>query len=104
MQSIRYIDFQDLAERCQFSLDELHELLEYGVLPVLHVDSVGLCFPMDCVEPAQKAAQLRRDYALDLFTMGIVMGYLQKIALLERMNASLRSSLQGSSSGGSAII
>ncbi len=97
MHSFRYIEFQELAKRCQITLDELHELLDYGVLPVIQVNSVGLCFPMDCVEHAQKAAQIRRDYALDLFAMGIVMNYLQEIAALKQMNASLRASLESSS-------
>jgi chaperone modulatory protein CbpM len=104
MHSAGYIDFKEMAERCQLSLNELHELLEYGVLPVLHVSSRGLCFPVACLGPAQKAAQIKRDYALDLFAMGIVLDYLQKIDALELANAALRSSLQKPAAGGSAII
>jgi hypothetical protein len=104
MQSACYIEIQEMARQCQLSFDELHELIEYGALPVLHVNSRGLCFPITCLETVQKAAQIKRDYALDLFAMGVVLGYLQKIEVLESANAELRLSLQRSSSSGSAII
>ncbi len=99
-----YVNFREMAERCELHHDELHELIEYGVLPVLHVNSIGLCFPAASLGPAQRAARIRRDYALDLFAMGLVMGYIQKIDDLETANAALRTSLKNSVVGGSDII
>jgi hypothetical protein len=90
MQSVGYIDFQEMAARCELAHDELHELLEYDVLPVLHVNSQGLCFPISCLEWAQKAAKIRVDYALDLFATALVMRYLHRITELERSNTQLR--------------
>ncbi len=90
MQSVGYIDFQEMAARCELAHDELHELLEYDVLPVLHVNSQGLCFPISCLEWVQKAAQIRSDYGLYLFAMALVMRYLHRINELERANTQLR--------------
>lgn len=90
MHSSVYVDFQEMAARCELDDDELHELLEYGVLPVLHLKPQGLCFPISCVEWVQKASRVRSDYALDLFSMAIVMHYLHRINEMERENAQLR--------------
>ena len=94
MRSSGYIDFKEMAARCELSEDELYELLEYGALPVIYVNSSGLCFPLDCVGAAQKAARIKRDYALDLFAMGVVMGYVQRIDELELANMQLRTRLE----------
>ncbi len=95
MQSAVYIEFNEMAARCELAHAELHELLEYGVLPVLHMNSAGLCFPVSCVQWAQKAAQIRRDYALDLFGMAVVMRYEHRIEQLEAVNTQLRERLCG---------
>lgn len=94
MQSAGYIDFQEMAARCELADDELHELLDYSVLPVLHLESQGLWFPITCVEWVQKASKIRRDYALDLFSMAIVMRHLHTISELEVENVKLRAILR----------
>jgi hypothetical protein len=48
---------------------------------------------VSCINSAKKAAQIRRDYALDLFAMAVVMRYLHKIDELETVNARLRTLL-----------
>lgn len=94
MKSSGYVNFKEMAARCELSYDELYELLEYGALPVFYVNSSGICFPLDCVGVAQKAAKIKRDYALDLFAMGVVMGFLQRIDDLELANMQLRTRLE----------
>ncbi len=94
MQSAGYIEFNEMAARCELAHDELHELLEYGVLPVLHVNASGLCFPVSCIHWAQKSAQIRRDYALDLFGMAVVMRYESRVDELEVANALLHKRLR----------
>lgn len=90
MKPLQYIEFNELAFTCRLSHDELTELLEYGVIPLENQHSDGLRIPVGWIAPLQKAAQIRRDYALDLFTMGILVNYIQKIADLENVNFKLR--------------
>jgi chaperone modulatory protein CbpM len=104
MHLTRQIGFIEFAQRCHLSQAELSELLDYGLLPVLQENSSAPALPITCLRSAQKAAQIKRDYALDLFSMGILMVYLQKIEALELANTQLRSSLVNLSEVGSTII
>jgi hypothetical protein len=94
MQSAGYIEFNEMAVRCELAHDELHELLEYGVLPVLHMNSAGLCFPVNCIHWVQRAVRIRRDYDLDLFGMAVVMRYEHRIDELQETNSQLRTLLR----------
>ena len=50
-------------------------------------------FSADCVVPLRAACKLRIDYDLDLFTVALLMGYLNRIDGLERQLQSLRAEL-----------
>lgn len=90
MQLTQSIELKDVAALCQLGPSEVDELLEYGAIPLLETPSDGLRVPNSYVDTLLKAAQIRRDYALDLFTMAILANYIQKISDLEISNSNLR--------------
>ena len=86
---LRRIAQEELADLCGLSSAELEELVEYGALASLAGDAGSRQFGASCVVPLREAARLRNDYALDLFTMSLLLGYLQRIAQLEQQLRSL---------------
>jgi chaperone modulatory protein CbpM len=79
----------ELSRMCALSEAELRELVDYGVLAPLPGPE-GLLFAADCVAPLRHAARVRADFDLDLFTLGLLLGYLRRIDELERRLHSLR--------------
>jgi chaperone modulatory protein CbpM len=81
----RRIDQYELAHMCSLSLGEIDELVDYGALVPLsgEVTSTRL-FSASCVQPLREAARLRSHYDLDLFTVSLLLGYLQRIGHLEQ--------------------
>lgn len=90
MQLTQSIELKDIAALCQLGASELEELLEYGAIPLVETPSNGLRVPNNYVNTLLKAAQIRRDFAFDLFTMAILANYIQKISDLELSNSQLR--------------
>jgi chaperone modulatory protein CbpM len=90
MQSSPFIELNEVAQLCQLDQEDLKELLDYGTIPVVASDSDDVCIPSTSLEALRKASQIRRDYALDLFTMAILVNYLERISELERTNSKLR--------------
>ncbi len=93
----------ELARACGLSADQLDELVEYGALlplptplpgPTPALERVHL-FSATCVIPLRTACHVQRDFDLDLFTAGVLVGYLTRIDTLERQILSLHA--QGSS-------
>lgn len=84
----------ELARMCALSVDELEELVEYGALvPIVSDEPDGRQFSAACVPPLREAARLRRHYDLDLFTVSLLLGYLQRIAQLEQQLRSVHAHL-----------
>ena len=91
---LRRIDQFELADLCHLSLAELDELVEYGALvPSTGDATANRQFSAGCVGPLREAARLRAHYDLDLFTVSLVLGYLQRIAHLEQQLRSSQSHL-----------
>ena len=81
----RGIDQPELAHMCSLSFEELDELVEYGALVPLLGENTGVRqFSASCVAPLREAVRLRSWYDLDLFTVSLLLGYLQRIAHLEQ--------------------
>ena len=87
------LTLHDLADVCGMATTELDELVEYGALqPVLPTaatsapptHSCAALFSSTCVAPLRTAGRLRRDYDLDLFSVGLMLEYLNRIDTLER--------------------
>jgi chaperone modulatory protein CbpM len=81
----RRIDQLELAHMCSLTAAELDELVEYGALvPVVGESATVRQFSASCVAPLREAVRLRSWYDLDLFTVSLLLQYLQRIAQLEQ--------------------
>lgn len=81
----RHIEQSELAQMCSLTMAELDELVDFGALvPLLAEAGGGRQFSASCIAPLREAARLRADYDLDLFTVSLLLGYLQRIAQLEQ--------------------
>ena len=85
----------ELAHICALSVDELDELMDYGALVPMQDDRQERLFSAECAMPLRTAGKLRRDFDLDLFTVGLLLGYLNRIEALERQVQSLQAHLPG---------
>ena len=77
------IEQMELANMCGLNSAELDELVAYGALVPLVGEPGGRHFSASCVAPLREAARLRATHDLDLFTVSLLLGYLQRIAHLE---------------------
>lgn len=90
----RTLGHEELADMCGMSTAEIDELVEYGALePVGGEVEHGLVFSAGLVPSLREAARLRADYDLDVFTVGVLLGYLRRITQLERELRALRAHL-----------
>lgn len=74
----------ELSRACGVSVQELDELVEYGALKPLQGPPEVRTFSAACVATLRTASRLRRDYDLDVFTVALLMEYLNRIEELER--------------------
>jgi hypothetical protein len=95
-QSVDYLSEEEVRAMCQMSLAEIMELIDYGVLRSEMELGDVLFFSMPQVHRLQNASQHRRDYDLDLFSVVLVMGYLQEIADLTQQVIDLHVALANS--------
>lgn len=80
----------ELARSCGLTADDVRELVEYGGLRPLPFPGIDPVFHADALPALREAARLRRDFDLDLFAVAILLGYLERIAVLERQVHSLQ--------------
>ena len=87
------VDAQELCRVCRVSVEELREIVGYGVptVPGREADTFGA----DWLMPLREAARLRRDFDLDLFSVSLVARYLHRIDALEHELRGLRARLPG---------
>jgi chaperone modulatory protein CbpM len=78
------VSLPELARVCGMSPAELGELVDDGVLVPASGAGAAACFTADLVHPLREAARVRAQFDLDLFTMGLLAGYLHRIELLEQ--------------------
>ncbi|WP_341918189.1 chaperone modulator CbpM [Polaromonas sp. YR568] len=89
------VTLAELAQICALSVDELDELMDYGALVPMQDVRQERLFSAECVMPLRMAGKLRQDFDLDLFTVGLLLGYLNRIETLERQVQSLQAHLPG---------
>lgn len=83
----------ELSRVCALSASELQELIDYGALePPREVRQQRL-FNARCVMPLRRAARLRDDLDLDLYSVAVVLGCLERIDVLEHELRSLQARL-----------
>ena len=87
------VSMSDLSRVCGMSAAELAELVDYGALVPLDPQRQERCFSAECVMQLRTAGKLRLDFDLDVFTVAILMGYLNRIETLERQVRSLEANL-----------
>ena len=80
----------ELSTVSAISATEIEELIGYGALHPLNVDRAVPQFSGQCVASLRTAGKLRRDYDLDLFTVVIMMDFLERIDTLESQLTSLK--------------
>lgn len=74
----------ELAQACRLSVEELEELVEYGLLTPLGGAPASRVFSAACVQPLREAVELRARFDLDVFVLGLLFSHLDRIAHLER--------------------
>lgn len=89
----------DLAACCGLSVDELNELVDYRALAPIETATTACVFSARWVGPLRAAAQMRIDYDLDLFSVSLMLGQLERIAQLEQELRSLRALLPAGQRG-----
>ena len=90
------VTLAELAQICALSVDELDELMDYGALVPMQDARQERLFSAECAMPLRTAGKLRQDFDLDLFTVGLLLGYLNRIEALERQVRSLQARLPAS--------
>ncbi|HEY0822785.1 MAG TPA: chaperone modulator CbpM [Ramlibacter sp.] len=87
----RRIDQAELAHMCSLTVTEVDELVEYGALVPLAAEGGSTRqFSAACVGPLREAVRLRGHYDLDVFTVSLLLGYLQRIEHLEHQLRTLQ--------------
>lgn len=84
------IGLEELARASGLSPSELAELVDYGALASMPGAGGRTCFAADWVHPLREAARIRALFDLDLFTAGLLTGYLHRIESLEQQVRALR--------------
>ncbi len=74
----------ELSQVSGLSVSELDELMDYGALAPLAAGQKPNLFSAEWVSPLRTAGRLRQDFDLDLFSVAIVLGYVNRIDALER--------------------
>lgn len=87
------VDAQELGRICGLGSDEILELMEYGALAPLNAQPQPPVFSAGCIAPLRQAASIRGDFDLDIFTVAILLGYINRIAELERQLCALHAQL-----------
>ncbi|MDB5859718.1 MAG: hypothetical protein JWQ76_3407 [Ramlibacter sp.] len=85
----RNVGQQELARMCAMSEAEIDELVDYGVL-VPMANEPGRLFNAAVVPLLREAVRLRADFDLDLFTVSLLLRYLQRIVRLEQQLRALQ--------------
>ena len=82
-----------LTVMCGLSREEIGELVEAGAIAPVAGPQPEASFAGSWVPPLREAAKLRRDFDLDVFTLGILLCYLSRIEDMERELQSLRAQM-----------
>lgn len=83
----------ELSSCCGMDPAELEELVEYSALVPLQPATEPPAFSAEWVTPLRTAGKLRSDFDLDLFSVALLLGHLNRIEALERKVKSLQALL-----------
>ena len=80
----------ELSSCCGIGEEDLQELVEYSALASLPPATQPPSFSAEWVTPLRTAGKLRSDFDLELFTVALLLGHLNRIETLERQVKSLQ--------------
>jgi chaperone modulatory protein CbpM len=87
------ITLTELSDCSGMSEAELNELVDYcALMPLTPVDEERV-FSAQWVAPLRHASKMRVDFDLDIFTVAMLLGHLNRIEVLERQVHSLKALL-----------
>jgi chaperone modulatory protein CbpM len=93
LEATEQVSVQELCRSCSLSREQLDELVGYGALEPVRAEGDETMFSADCVPLLRDATRMGRDFDLDMFTVGLLLGYLARIDTLERRVKSLQAHL-----------
>lgn len=85
----------ELSQCCGMGTNDIDELVSYHALIPLEVASEEPIFSAEWVMPLRHASKLRLEFDLDMFTVAILLGKLNRIEILERQLRALHARLPG---------
>ena len=86
-QAFEYLSIEEVSDLCELSPEEVGELLDYGAFSSDLVVEEKVFFSASRMQHLRSACQQRRYYDLDLFSVVLLMGYMQEIASLKQQLA-----------------
>ncbi len=89
-----HIEFEIIASNCNLKESEIRELVEYTFHPLMDGNNLSFTTLPFSMESLYEAAKIKHHFDLDIFTMSILIKYLQKIEDLEDLNLKLTSEMQ----------
>ncbi|HLZ99880.1 MAG TPA: chaperone modulator CbpM [Steroidobacteraceae bacterium] len=87
------VSIEELAELSGLSSALLRELVDYGALVPMNVESAQWTFTADCVIAVRTASRLREDFDLDANALSVAIHLIERIHALEAQLQQLRSQL-----------
>lgn len=87
------VSLTELARCCEMSVAQLDELIDYRALLPLSASAPEPVFSAEWVALLRAVDKLRLEFDLDLFTVAILLGKLQRIEALERQVRQLQALL-----------
>ena len=85
------ISIEQLAELSGASYELLRELVDFGALIPANVQSEQLTFAPDCIVSVRAAARLQSDFELDVNSLSVALGLMERIRTLEAQLRDLQS-------------
>ncbi|MFL6582427.1 MAG: chaperone modulator CbpM [Burkholderiales bacterium] len=87
------ISIEQLAELSGASHEMLRELVDFGALIPTNVQSEHWTFTPDCIVSVRAAARLQTDFDLDVNSLSVALGLMERIRTLEAQLRELQSQL-----------
>jgi chaperone modulatory protein CbpM len=85
------ISIEQLAELSGVSHELLRELVEFGALIPTNLQSEQWTFTPDCIVSVRAAGRLQSDFGLDINSLSVALGLMERIRTLEAQLRELQS-------------
>ena len=87
------VSFEELAELSGLSPELLRELVDYGALVPVNLQSAQWTFTTECVVTVRTVSRLHQDFDLDANALSVALNLVERIHGLEAQLRELRSQL-----------